>query len=110
MFSKPIEPKHLFECLPSNLRPSSDGASSDGKSYDPQSNGLEKDDFTVPTIIPPMVLPLLHDLAQQMVKAGHQQQLFETYRSNFYLTSNILIETHSFIGYDKDHFKFLHSD
>lgn len=84
MFSKPIEPDHLFECLPSNLRPSSYGEGSGEKSHDPHHNGLEKSDFTVPTIIPPMVLPLLHDLAQQMVKDGHQQQLIKTYRSNIY--------------------------
>ncbi|XP_010482596.1 PREDICTED: exocyst complex component EXO70A1-like [Camelina sativa] len=69
-YSKPIEPDHLFECLPSNLRPSPDG----------EGSGLEKANYSVPTSIPPMVLPLLHGLAQQMVKAGHQQQLIKTYR------------------------------
>ncbi|AED96204.1 exocyst subunit exo70 family protein A3 [Arabidopsis thaliana] len=79
-YSKLTEPNQLFECLPSNLRPPSDDEGSDGKSHDPQSNGLGKTDYTVPTIIPPTVLPVLHDLAQQMVKAGHQQELFKTYR------------------------------
>ncbi|KAL1198346.1 Exocyst complex component EXO70A3 [Cardamine amara subsp. amara] len=78
--SKPIEPDHLFECLPSNLRPSSEVEDSGEKSHDPRHKGLEKYVFTVPTIISPMVLPLLHDLAQQMVEAGHQQQVLTTYR------------------------------
>lgn len=76
-----MEPDRLFECLPSNLRPSTDGEGGGGKSHDPHQKSLENAIFTVPTVIPPRVLPLLHDLAQQMVQAGHQQQLFKTYRS-----------------------------
>ncbi|CAF1898905.1 hypothetical protein BRARA_B01536 [Brassica rapa] len=79
-YSKPMEPDRLFECLPSNLRPSTDGEGGGGKSHDPHQKSLENAIFTVPTVIPPRVLPLLHDLAQQMVQAGHQQQLFKTYR------------------------------
>ena len=36
--------------------------------------------YIPPTLIPPRILPLLHDLAQQMVQAGHQQQLLKIYR------------------------------
>jgi len=78
-----MEPDRLFECLPSNLRPSSEGEGGGGKTHDPHHKSLENAIFTVPTVIPPRVLPLLHDLAQQMVQAGHQQQLFKSYRSNF---------------------------
>ncbi|KFK26836.1 hypothetical protein AALP_AA8G300200 [Arabis alpina] len=80
MFSKPIEPDRLFQCLPSNLPPSSDGEGNNETSHDPHHESLENGISTVPTIIPTMVLPLLKDLAQQMVQAGHHQQLFETYR------------------------------
>ncbi|KAA8518464.1 hypothetical protein F0562_015938 [Nyssa sinensis] len=32
------------------------------------------------SLIPPRILPLLHDLAHQLVLAGHQQQLYSIYR------------------------------
>lgn len=100
-----MEPDRLFECLPSNLRPSTDGESGGGKTHDPHQKSLENAIFTVPTVIPPRVLPLLHDLAQQMVQAGHQQQLFKTYRftlSSFFFSNttasnqNFIIETKFF--------------
>ncbi|XP_021892476.1 exocyst complex component EXO70A1 isoform X2 [Carica papaya] len=84
-YSKPVEPDRLFDCLPNSLRPSSEPPGHQG---DPVSKPhsehhhkrLENAVFTLPTLIPPRVLPLLHDLAQQMVQAGHQQQLFRIYR------------------------------
>lgn len=36
--------------------------------------------YTPPTLIPPRVLPLLHDLAVQMFQAGQRQQLVKIYR------------------------------
>lgn len=41
---------------------------------------LETANFTPPTLLPPRIQPLLHDLALQMVQAGHQQQLLRIYR------------------------------
>ncbi|XP_010555667.1 PREDICTED: exocyst complex component EXO70A1-like [Tarenaya hassleriana] len=84
-YSKPMEPDRLFDCLPSSLRPSSDSGQSEGGGKSHQDHQLKKLEnanaiFTVPTVIPPRVVPLLHDLAQQMVQAGHQQQLFKSYR------------------------------
>ncbi|XP_054804234.1 exocyst complex component EXO70A1-like [Prosopis cineraria] len=82
-YSKPVEPDRLFDCLPNSLRPSTTGQQGEGggKSHsESQKNTLEKPVFTLPTLIPPRVLPLLHDLALQMVQAGHQQQLFRIYR------------------------------
>ncbi|KAF7804231.1 exocyst complex component EXO70A1 [Senna tora] len=77
-YSKPVEPDRLFDCLPKTLRPTADGG---GKNHsENQKNALETPTFTPPTLIPPRVLPLLHDLAQQMVQAGHQQQLFRIYK------------------------------
>ncbi|XP_024011245.1 exocyst complex component EXO70A1 [Eutrema salsugineum] len=77
-YSKPIEPDCLFECLPSNLRPL-DIENIGEKSHDLHQS-LENSIFTISPIIIAMVVPLLHDLAQQMIQAGHQQEIFETYR------------------------------
>ncbi|PIA54368.1 hypothetical protein AQUCO_00900718v1 [Aquilegia coerulea] len=83
-YSKPVEPDRLFDCLPNSLRPS--GSPGQGKNLSSTNHSehpnksLETAIYTPPTLIPPRVLPLLHDLAQQMVQAGHQQQLFKIYR------------------------------
>ncbi|MCI18008.1 exocyst complex component EXO70A1-like [Trifolium medium] len=76
-FSKPVEPDRLFDCLPNSLRPSAAGGGG-GKNHSEKQSG-EAVTFTLPTLIPPRVLPLLHELAIQMVQAGHQQQLFRVY-------------------------------
>ncbi|KAL9323419.1 hypothetical protein ACSQ67_008276 [Phaseolus vulgaris] len=80
-YSKPVEPDRLFECLPNSLRPSNSGKHGEGggknHSRKQSSEGVA---FALPTLIPPRVIPLLHDLAQHMVQAGHQQQLFRIYR------------------------------
>lgn len=81
-FSKPVEPDRLFDCLPDSLRPSSDpsGQKGDGNGKsEHQNKSLQPVIYMPLTLIPPRVLPLLHDLAQQMVIAGHQQQLFKIY-------------------------------
>ncbi|PKI43021.1 hypothetical protein CRG98_036599 [Punica granatum] len=75
--------QRLFECLPNSLRPSSEGDSGGNNHYPHNhSNGNSADNavYTPPTLIPPRILPLLHDLANQMVQAGHQQQLVKIYR------------------------------
>ncbi|XP_068339995.1 exocyst complex component EXO70A1-like [Pyrus communis] len=81
-YSKPVEPDRLFDCLPDSLRPDPSGQKNDagGKVSEHPNKGLKPVIYTPLTLIPPRVLPLLHDLAQQMVLAGHQQQLFRTYR------------------------------
>lgn len=82
--SKPVEPERLFDCLPNSMRPSSPGHEGDpsGKNHHSEShnNNAEAVVYTPPALIPPRFLPLLHDLAQQMVEAGHQQQLLKIYR------------------------------
>ncbi|KAJ1384781.1 Exocyst complex component Exo70 [Sesbania bispinosa] len=80
-YSKPVEPDRLFDCLPNSLRPSASGQQSEGggKNHS-EKKKMETVTFTLPTLIPPRVIPLLHDLAHQMVQAGHQQQLFRIYR------------------------------
>ena len=87
-FSKPVEPNRLFDCLPNSLRPSSGspGPNPESSGRNPSNNHseqksiLENAVYTPPTLIPPRILPLLHDLAQQMVQADHQQQLLKIYR------------------------------
>ncbi|WMV53696.1 hypothetical protein MTR67_047081 [Solanum verrucosum] len=86
-YSKPVEPERLFECLPTSMRPSTGSPGdqdSSSKNHLPSSHGEHNhgtDDtvYTPPTLIPPRILPLLHDLSQQMVQAGHQQQLVKIY-------------------------------
>ncbi|KAG6427253.1 hypothetical protein SASPL_111495 [Salvia splendens] len=85
-YSKPVEPERLFECLPNSMRPSESPGHSTGKipssnsHHDHQNNTSENSAYTTPALIPPRILPLLHDLALQMVQAGNQQQLQKTYR------------------------------
>ncbi|KAJ9684999.1 hypothetical protein PVL29_017146 [Vitis rotundifolia] len=88
-YSKPVEPDRLFDGLPNSLRPSSGSPGNQADSSikalsnnhsEHQNSNLETAVYTPPTLIPPRVLPLLHDLAQQMVQAGHQQQLLKIYR------------------------------
>lgn len=95
-YSKPVEPERLFDCLPKSLQPSSEspGHDSGGKNHssNPHSahhdNSLETAVYTPPSLIPPRVLPLLHDLSQQMVQAGHQQQILKIYRD----TRSVVLE------------------
>lgn len=84
VFSKPVEPERLFECLPSALRPSSESPGNQGNgkngNSENQNGNLENAVYTPPALIPPRILPLLHNLAQQMVQAGHKLQLLKIYR------------------------------
>lgn len=83
-----MEPERLFDCLPNSLRPSgspgkhgdSSGNNHSHNHSEQQNTDLETAVYTPPTLIPPRVLPLLHDLAAQMVQAGQRQQLVKIYR------------------------------
>ncbi|KAH0724124.1 hypothetical protein MTR67_045879 [Solanum verrucosum] len=80
LYSKPVEPDRLFDCLPQSLRPSTGSDSkSDGAGAKEHQRSLETVVYHPPDLIPPRILPLLHDLAQQMIQAGHQQQLYTIY-------------------------------
>ncbi|WOL11871.1 exocyst complex component EXO70A1-like isoform X2 [Canna indica] len=87
-YSKPIEPDRLFDCLPKSLQPTpeSGGNQVDGgknaSANHPESQGksLETAVYKTPTLIPPRVLPLLHDLVTQLVQAGHLLQCAKIYR------------------------------
>lgn len=69
------------------MRPSSAGSDpshgGDAGGRRPSSENPSKLETVVPqppTLIPPRIVPLLHDLAIQMFQAGHQQQLYNIYR------------------------------
>ncbi|KAJ4823745.1 hypothetical protein Tsubulata_005567 [Turnera subulata] len=82
-YSKPVEPDRLFDCIPQSTKGSPKVQSDSAAAKNPADNpnkALDAPIYTLPTLIPPRVLPLLHDLALQMSQAGHQQQLFRTYR------------------------------
>ncbi|CAN0847467.1 Exocyst complex component EXO70A1 [Linum grandiflorum] len=83
-YSKPVESDRLFDGLPSSLRPSSASekhhGEGGGKHSSDQQKSLETPVYTLPTLIPPRVVPVLRDLALQMVQAGRQQQLFRIFR------------------------------
>ena len=92
-YSKPVEPERLFDCLPNSMRPSSGSPGHEGDPSgknpssnhhsEPHNNNNNNADavvYTPPALIPPRILPLLHDLAQQMLEAGHRQQLLKIYR------------------------------
>ncbi|TXG49290.1 hypothetical protein EZV62_025165 [Acer yangbiense] len=102
---KPLEPDRLFECLPNSMRPSAGSPGHHGhhgdsahKNHSEQNIDLETAVLNPPTLIPPRILPLLHDLAQQMVQAGHQQQLIRIYRDT---RSSVLEESLRKLGVEK---------
>ncbi|XP_073017635.1 exocyst complex component EXO70A1-like [Primulina eburnea] len=84
-YSKPVEPDRLTDCLPNPTKPSSashghDDSSGPKSSPEHQNKSLENAIRPPPALIPPRILPLLHEIAQQMIQAGHQQQLLNIYR------------------------------
>ncbi|KAI5648365.1 hypothetical protein M9H77_34370 [Catharanthus roseus] len=108
-YSKPVEPDRLFEGLPSAMRPSSGspGGQPDANGKNPSSNvhhhehhqnNAENASYNPPSLIPPRILPLLHDLAQQMVEAGNEQQLVKIYRET---RSSVLEESLRKLGVEK---------
>uniref|UniRef100_A0A6M2FCM3 Exocyst subunit Exo70 family protein n=1 Tax=Populus davidiana TaxID=266767 RepID=A0A6M2FCM3_9ROSI len=102
LYSKPVETDRLFECLPESMRPSSEspGNPFSGKNnhHEHQNGTSETGGFKHLTLIPPRILPLLHDLAQQMVQAGNQQQLLRIYRDT---RSSVLEESLRKLGVEK---------
>ncbi|KDP22763.1 hypothetical protein JCGZ_01980 [Jatropha curcas] len=102
-YSKPVEPDRLFECLPESMQPSSGSPANHngGKHHnhsEQHNDSSETGGFKHLTLIPPRILPLLHDLAQQMVQAGHQQQLHKIYGDT---RSSVLEESLHKLGVEK---------
>ncbi|KAL8129494.1 hypothetical protein V2J09_018649 [Rumex salicifolius] len=78
--SKPVDPDHLYQSLPKSLRPSSHKDANNKSSNNPTDKESESNEYKSLTLMPPHVLPWLHDLADQMVQAGYQQQVLMAYR------------------------------
>ncbi|KAE9589806.1 hypothetical protein Lal_00021518 [Lupinus albus] len=106
-YSKAVEPECLFDCLPNSMRPSSgspahehDPSDKNHSNHHSEAHNNIADDvvYTPPTLIPPRVLPLLHNLAQQMIDAGHRHQLLKIYRDT---RSNVLEESLQKLGVEK---------
>nr|GLL24675.1 exocyst complex component EXO70A1-like isoform X1 [Ipomoea trifida] len=82
-YSKPVEPDCLFECLPQSLLPStaSPNPHEGSGTKEHQTKNLKTAGYDLPDLIPSRILLLLHDLAQLMIRSGHQQQAFNIYRN-----------------------------
>ncbi|XP_051149019.1 exocyst complex component EXO70A1-like [Andrographis paniculata] len=83
-YSKAAEPDRLYDCLPSFMRPSM-GSSHASEAYtikrsDYHNRSSETHVFQLPVLIPPRIVPLLLKIAQQMIEAGHHNQVFVLYR------------------------------
>ncbi|XP_025805191.1 exocyst complex component EXO70A1-like isoform X2 [Panicum hallii] len=74
-YSKPIEPNHLFDCLLKHLMVSRRDSEAVGEQ---PSKSFET--AIHPTLIPSGILPLLHDIACQLVQDGNQQSCYRIYR------------------------------
>ncbi|XP_042015292.1 exocyst complex component EXO70A1-like [Salvia splendens] len=85
LYSKPIEPDILFDCLPNSMRPSSgsprEGEPAGKKPSDHHNkSSAETVVYQLPTLVPPRIIPLLQEISKQMVQAGHQTQVAILYR------------------------------
>lgn len=90
--SNPVEPEHLFDCLPNSLRPASgsleDQADSNGlhsAAANHSGHGAKSPEASVykhPTLIPPRIVPLLQNLARELAQAGRQPQCSKIYRES----------------------------
>ncbi|KAL3639511.1 hypothetical protein CASFOL_017418 [Castilleja foliolosa] len=98
-----VEHERLLECLPNSMRPSGSPEDNGGKipssnHADHQNSTTENYVYTTSTLIPPRILPLLHDLAQQMIQAGNQHQLQRLYSD---IRSPVLEESLQKLGVEK---------
>ncbi|XP_078434392.1 exocyst complex component EXO70A1-like [Wolffia australiana] len=107
-YSKPLEPESIFQCLPNNLQPTSDAlpnqddAPSKSISASTHTEHHIKAEGTaiykLPILIPPRILPTLHDLAEQMVQAGNGQDCVIVYKE---MRSPVLEQTLQKLGVEK---------
>lgn len=107
-YSKPLESDSVFECLPNTLQPSSELFSNqdDANSknliapthHEHHAKASEPAIYKLPVLIPPRILPVLHDLADHMVQAGNGQDCAIIYRE---IRSPTLEQTLRKLGVEK---------
>ncbi|KAJ8424612.1 hypothetical protein Cgig2_000535 [Carnegiea gigantea] len=100
-YSKPVEPDRLFDCLPNSLRPNAPSANQGdaaNNSSEQNNKSAESTAYKRLTLMPARVIPLLHELAHQMIQAGYQQQVLSTYRET---RSNALETTFRKLGVER---------
>ncbi|XP_066356748.1 exocyst complex component EXO70A1-like [Miscanthus floridulus] len=76
-YSKASEPALLLDCLPKLPLTSEGNSESVGEQL---SKSFESATYRTPILIPPRILPLLHDIAHQLVQDGNQQSCYRIYR------------------------------
>lgn len=113
--SKPQEPARLLECLPNTVRPSTASPGGQGGGVIPGDElsgkpipaspvdgksvkGPESITPPLPTLIPPRIIPQLHELAERMINAGHHQQCSKIYRE---VRASVLEQTLRKLGVEK---------
>lgn len=82
-FSKPVNPDRLSECMSNAAKqsaPSSPPDDESGEKKSSENKSSEPSECQLPTLIPPKIIPLLRVVIQQMLQAGHLNQVFVIYR------------------------------
>ncbi|CAO2201060.1 unnamed protein product [Urochloa humidicola] len=67
-------------CVFEKKKTKGDNEADGGNRSDHPSKGLETAIYRTPTLVPPIILPLMNDIVQQLVHAGNQQSCYKIYR------------------------------
>ncbi|KAF8657892.1 hypothetical protein HU200_059702 [Digitaria exilis] len=76
-YSKPIEPDRLFDCITMPLLAYKGDSESVGEQ---PSESFETATYRNPALVPSGIIPLLHDIAHQLVQDGNQKSCYRIYR------------------------------
>ncbi|KAI5073125.1 hypothetical protein GOP47_0011138 [Adiantum capillus-veneris] len=107
LHSKMQEPARLMECLPNSVRSTPTSGSQGGGGEESAGKGVPSHPANgknakglegFGSLIPPKVIPQLHELAQRMITAGHHQQCCKIYRD---VRAVILEQTLRKLGVEK---------
>ncbi|CAA6667624.1 unnamed protein product [Spirodela intermedia] len=84
-YSQALERHNLVVISPSPSHPESPGNLGDpdaGSLTEQRMENVDKTVYEIPVLIPARVLPLLHDLALEIVRTGNRQECIEAYRES----------------------------